>query len=140
MTLPRLTLTRAANLVRPALGPLLALILLAGSGLPVAAAAKATPAFTPTWWADAAREADRDGYRLLTQPELQALLDSGDEFLLLDVRPDYEYRQGHLPGAKNLEFHLGHRSKLDPATEKAFRALAGPDPGRKIVIYCRSFR
>ena len=94
----------------------------------------------PAWWAKASRSASDHGYKLLGAKGMKGLLDSGEKFLLVDVRPDYEYDEGHIPGAENLEFHLGDRSKLKPAKEKKLRKLLGPDKTRKVVIYCRSFK
>ena len=81
-----------------------------------------------------------NGYGLLDAKGLNAMLDRGEKFLLLDVRPDYEYDEGHIPGALNLEFHLGDRSSLKPAKAKALADILGPDKRRKVVIYCRSFK
>lgn len=94
----------------------------------------------PSWWAQAQAQADQYGYGLIDDAGLDKQLASGKGFLLLDVRPDYEYAQGHIQGAKNLEFHLGDRLKLDPAKARRFEELAGPDHKRLLVIYCRSFR
>ena len=94
----------------------------------------------PLWWEQAEAEARRGGYGLLTLDELESLYQSGKDFIILDVRPDYEYKRAHLPKAANLEFHLGERLTLDPAKQKEFEALLGPNKDRTIVIYCRSFR
>ena len=47
--------------------------------------------------------------------------------LLLDVRTPQEYRQGHLPGSRNI-----------PAEEIAGVGGAVPDPGTPIFVYCWS--
>ena len=94
----------------------------------------------PLWWEQAEAEARRGGYGLLTLDELESLYQSGKDFIILDVRPDYEYKRAHLPKAANLEFHLGERLTLDPAKQKEFEALLGPNKDRTSVIYCRSFR
>ena len=94
----------------------------------------------PLWWEQAEAEAKREGYHLITLDELEYLYQSGKDFKILDVRPDYEYKRAHLPGAANLEFHLGERLTLDPAKQKDFEALLGPNKDQTIVIYCRSFR
>ena len=94
----------------------------------------------PLWWEQAEAEAEREGYDLITLDELQSLYQSDKDFIVLDVRPDYEYRRGHLPMAANLEFHLGERLSFDPAKRKEFEELLGPEKDRTIVIYCRSFR
>lgn len=94
----------------------------------------------PLWWPDTHKRALAGGYDLITLQELRTLMQSGKEFVLLDVRPDYEYTEGHIPGARNFEFHLGHRSGLEPERAEALKALLGPDRDRLIVTYCRNFR
>lgn len=92
-------------------------------------------------WLPAARDdSERDGYKLVDTPELLALLNSDAPPLIIDVRADYEYEAAHVPGAENLEFDLGDRSKLSDAKRAAFKALAGDDMARPMIIYCRSFR
>jgi rhodanese-related sulfurtransferase len=92
-------------------------------------------------WLPAARDdSERDGYKLVDTPELLALLNSDAPPLIIDVRADYEYEAGHVPGAENLEFDLGDRSKLSDAKRAALKALAGEDMARPMIIYCRSFR
>jgi hypothetical protein len=56
---------------------------------------------TPVWWPSALAEAQKDGYVLTTPDEIQALYASSENYLIVDVRPDYEFKAGHLPGAKN---------------------------------------
>ena len=94
----------------------------------------------PLWWEQAEAEAEREGYDLITLDDLEKLYDSDKDFLIVDVRPDYEFNSGHLPKAANIEFHLGERLALDDSKRKAFEDLLGPDKNRTIVIYCRSFR
>jgi rhodanese-related sulfurtransferase len=94
----------------------------------------------PLWWEQAEAEARREGYDLITLDELESLYQSDKDFIVLDVRPDYEYKRAHLPKAANLEFHLGERLTLYPAKRMEFEKLLGPNKDRTIVIYCRSFR
>jgi phage shock protein E len=94
----------------------------------------------PLWWPDAQKRAEAAGFGLIGFPKLQALLKSPNKMILLDVRPDYEYTDGHIPGALNFEFHLGHRSRLAPERAKALKVLLGPDRNRLVVTYCRNFR
>ena len=94
----------------------------------------------PVWWPSAHTEAQKDGYVLSTPEDIQNLYDSGNEFSLVDVRPDYEFKAGHLPGAKNFEIDLGDRLELKPQKADAFRKVLGTNQDREIVIYCRSFR
>jgi phage shock protein E len=94
----------------------------------------------PLWWPDAQKRAEEAGFSLINFPKLQSLIQSRKEVVLLDVRPDYEYTDGHIPGALNFEFHLGHRSRLAPERAEALKALLGQDRNRLIVTYCRNFR
>ena len=94
----------------------------------------------PLWWPDTGKRAKAGGYQLINFQELQALIQSEKEFLLLDTRPDYAYRESHVPGARNFEFHLGHRSRLEPERAEALKALIGEDRDRMVVTYCRNFR
>ncbi|MCF8041862.1 MAG: redoxin domain-containing protein [Desulfarculaceae bacterium] len=95
---------------------------------------------TPAWWAQVQSEAKHGGYQIIDGKQLKAQLASKPAPVLLDVRPDYEYAQAHIPGALNLEFHLGDRTTLDPAKAKRLAQLVGPDKNRPLIIYCRSFR
>lgn len=92
----------------------------------------------PVWWADMERAAARDGYVLIADNALAV-----SDALLLDVRPDYEFRGGHLEGAVNVEFPptdtAGDRELLASAVQ-AVESLAGQNRKRTIVVYCRSFR
>lgn len=94
----------------------------------------------PVWWPSAQTEAQKDGYTLTTPDEIQVLIDSKKDFLIMDVRPDYEFKTGHLPGAKNFEIDLGDRLGLKPQKAGGFEKVLGEDKHRLIVIYCRSFR
>jgi len=58
--------------------------------------------------------------------ELRALMESGEEFLLLDVREPHEYAEHSIEGAV-----------LIPLGEVPYR-LEELDPARKTVIHCRS--
>lgn len=84
--------------------------------------------------------ADAAGCKLINFRELQNIIQSKKAFVLVDVRPDYEYRDGHIPGARNFEFHLGHKHLLEPKRAGAFKAFLGPDRQEKVVVYCRNFR
>ena len=85
------------------------------------------------------QDARRDGYELIGAPELQKLLKTGKGYVLIDVRPDYEFQAGHIPGALNLEFHLGDRLKLGPEKKLALQTMVGPDQNRTVILYCRSY-
>jgi len=67
---------------------------------------------------------DRDGVELLSAPELQERLDQG-KVVVLDVRPEAEYRAGHIPGAVSAP--LEQLEAIAPALPKR----------REVVAYCR---
>jgi phage shock protein E len=93
----------------------------------------------PAWLQQAWNEARQDGYELISASELKALYESGKDFTIIDVRPEYEYRDGHLSNAKSLEFDLGDKLELTPEKQAALIHLLGPDKQRMVVFYCRSF-
>lgn len=58
--------------------------------------------------------------------EVKRRMDTGEKFLLVDVREDHEWARGHLPGA----VHLG-RGIIERDIE-----IKVPDNATKIVLYC----
>jgi predicted sulfurtransferase len=62
--------------------------------------------------------------------ELKALFDSGEEFILLDARKDFEFRMGHFEGAINLK--LDHFSCFPEVVE----AFPEEWKDKKVVTYC----
>ena len=69
-------------------------------------------------------------YQQITQEEAKKIMDSGEEYIILDVREQEEFDEGHVPGAI-----------LIPYTEienKAETML--PDKDKQILVYCRSGR
>ncbi len=67
---------------------------------------------------------DRAGLEAISRQELAARLALGD-VVVLDVRPDPEYRAGHIPGARSV-----------PPGELR-RSLAALPEGTEVVAYCR---
>ncbi|NKX54631.1 ArsR/SmtB family transcription factor [Arthrobacter mobilis] len=67
---------------------------------------------------------DRSGMTVLTRPELSERLQAGD-VVVVDVRPDAEFRSGHIAGALSL-----------PVRELEKRLDELP-AGRTVVAYCR---
>ena len=69
-------------------------------------------------------------YQQVTQEEARRIMDEEADYILLDVRTEEEYNEGHIPGAINLD-------NEDIGTD-ALPAL--PDKDRLILVYCRSGR
>lgn len=68
----------------------------------------------------------RANIRECTVQDVQARIARGDKFLLIDVREDHEWSQGHLPGAK----HLGKG-----IIERDIESVV-PDSDTEMVLYC----
>ena len=58
--------------------------------------------------------------------DVKRRIDSGETFLLVDVREDNEWAKGHLPGA----VHMG-RGVIERDVEKSV-----PETGTKMILYC----
>ena len=69
-------------------------------------------------------------YEIITQEKAKEIMDSDEKFILLDVREQSEYDEGHIPGA----ILLPH----EEITEKAESIL--PNKDALILVYCRSGR
>lgn len=74
---------------------------------------------------------DREAvYLNITAQEAKSIMDSQGGYIILDVRTQEEYDQGHIPGAIVI-----------PDTEVKARAEeALPDKDQIILVYCRSGR
>ena len=69
-------------------------------------------------------------YEQISGAEAKALMDSESGYIILDVREQYEYDEGHIPGAI-----------LIPYGEIADRAKKElPNKDQLILVYCRSGR
>jgi len=61
-----------------------------------------------------------------TVADVKRRMDGGEKFLLVDVREDNEWANGHLPGA----VHMG-RGIIERDIETSI-----PDTGTKMILYC----
>jgi rhodanese-related sulfurtransferase len=59
----------------------------------------------------------------VTLPELQELIGQGAQ--LVEVLPEAEYKEAHLPGAINV-----------PLKQLTAETTGGLDRGRQVVVYC----
>ena len=69
-------------------------------------------------------------YVNITAEEAKQIMDSEEGYIILDVRTQEEYNQGHIPGA----IVISH----EEITEKAAEVLTDKD--QLILVYCRSGR
>lgn len=58
--------------------------------------------------------------------EVKRRIDAGEKFLLVDVREDTEWANGHIPGA----VHMG-KGVIERDVEQRV-----PDPATKLILYC----
>ena len=69
-------------------------------------------------------------YMNITAAEAKKIMDTESDYIILDVRTEEEFAQGHIPGAMLIPDYA--------IREKAETAL--PDKDALILVYCRSGR
>ena len=69
-------------------------------------------------------------YLNITAREAKQIMDTQTGYVILDTREQYEFDEGHIPGAVLLPY--------DQVPEKAESVL--PDKDQLILVYCRSGR
>ena len=69
-------------------------------------------------------------YQQITQSEAKKIMDSGDDLIILDVREQDEFNEGHIPGAILLPY-----TEIENKAEEML-----PDKDKLILVYCRSGR
>jgi len=73
---------------------------------------------------------EKEMYNRITPQQAKEIMDTGSDYIILDVRTQEEYDLGHIPGAV-----------LIPDTEIAHRAESElPQKDQLILVYCRSGR
>ncbi|MBE6650736.1 MAG: rhodanese-like domain-containing protein [Ruminococcaceae bacterium] len=73
---------------------------------------------------------ERKMYINITPDEAKHIMDSGEEYVLLDVREQNEYDEGHIPGAILIPY-----TEIEEKAESMI-----PDKNKQILVYCRSGR
>ena len=69
-------------------------------------------------------------YVNITAEEAKQIMDSEEGYIILDVRTQEEYDQGHIPGAIMIpEYEIADRAEKEL-----------PDKNQLILVYCRSGR
>ncbi len=88
------------------------------------------------------REVERGDYQIITTEELQQILNSEEDVLLIDTMPyEASYKKGHIPSAEQFLFPIAEMEQwsteeTDNKTSEDFEQLLGPDRDKKIIIYC----
>lgn len=82
-------------------------------------------------------------YGLMKTNDLKVLIDSGEDFVLVDAHPRREFVVAYIDGAKNFGFQSKRAGKWEKdldidggATQDEYKAILGKDLNKKIVIYC----
>ena len=70
----------------------------------------------------------KSGYKQVTMEEGLELMEADSDYILLDVRRDDEFEEGHIPGAINIP-------NESIGTEEIAEL---PDKNQTIYVYCRS--
>lgn len=88
------------------------------------------------------REVQRGDYKVITTAELQEVLKTEKDVLVIDTMPyEASYKKGHIPTAKQFLFPIPEMTKWQKEetankSKADFEQLLGPDKDRKIVVYC----
>lgn len=69
-------------------------------------------------------------YQQITPEQAKDIMDSDEEYVLLDVREQEEFDEGHIPGAILIPY-----TQIETEAEKML-----PDKDKQILVYCRSGR
>lgn len=69
-------------------------------------------------------------YEIISQAQAKEIMDSSENYVIVDARTSEEFNEGHIKNAINLDY--------EEVTQKAESLL--PDKNQLILIYCRSGR
>jgi rhodanese-related sulfurtransferase len=87
--------------------------------------AAGTPRFTGR-----ARKERKEAMKTIEVKDLQAMIDREEDFDLVNVLPEKNYREEHIPGSFNIPYNDEHFE------EKAKMLI--PDTKQMVVVYCAS--
>ena len=69
-------------------------------------------------------------YKQITPQQAKEIMDSGEAYILLDVREQEEFDEAHIPGAILIPY-----TEIDAKAEEIL-----PEKDAQILVYCRSGR
>ena len=75
-------------------------------------------------------EGEKAMYEQITPQQAKEIMDSGEAYILLDVREQNEFDEGHIPGAILIPY-----TEIDAKAEEKL-----PQKDALILVYCRSGR
>lgn len=114
-----------------------------GSWLHAAAAvvlAGAMVTFAPTWSKAPQWRAslERAGIRFISARDLKAMMERGDDFVLVDARDEVHYDRGHIRGAISIPAEDKPLGDVDMRRPKwlLYPERLPPDRDRPLVFYC----
>ena len=85
-------------------------------------------------WDDVLAEGKNGGYQIIATDELaKRYQQDADSLLLVDTRQEWEFRTGHLQGAKNFPMEPTAWARWRKAS--ALENFLGPDKNRTLVFY-----
>ena len=73
---------------------------------------------------------DKTMFEQITPQEAKKIMDSGEEYVILDAREQSEFDEGHIPGAILISY-----TEIEKKAEQMI-----PDKKAQILVYCRSGR
>lgn len=92
------------------------------------------PAPREVGWKEVMAEAETGGYGLISTEEMaDRYLKDSQSLLLVDTRPEGEYRAGHIEGAVNFPLTPTWWGRW--RSRRLLTALLGPDKERLVVFY-----
>lgn len=77
-----------------------------------------------------AEKGEKAMYEQITAEEAKKIMDSGEDVVILDVREQDEFDEGHIPGAIMIPY-----TEIENKAEQML-----PDKDKQILVYCRSGR
>lgn len=87
-----------------------------------------------TSWKDVLSEAEAGGYHIISTTELaDQYLENRSDILIVDTRQEWEYRTGHIKGARNFPMEPTWWSRWRKLDE--LESFLGSDKNRQIVFY-----
>jgi rhodanese-related sulfurtransferase len=89
------------------------------------------------------KEVREGGYTLLSVTELKQMIDTKEDFVLIDAHPTEEYNLAYIDGTRHFGFQSNHSGAWEKdvampsnLTQEDYRKVLGIDKNKKIVIYC----